>query len=215
MQIPVHNLMGEITDHLDVRDDVFALPFNAAAVHQAMVRQLANKRQGTASTKTRGEVTGSTGKAYRQKGTGRARRGNMKSPLLRGGGVVFGPTPRLYRQSMPKKMRRLALKSLLSSKVNEGNMKAVEDFDFEKPKAKDLVGVLSALGVDSNALIVTAQSMPTLVKSAGNLANAKVLPSALINVLDLLSYKTLIVTVPALRNIERIWGQREVVSASS
>jgi len=116
---------------------------------------------------------------------------------------------------MPKKMRRLALKCLLSAKVREENMMAVEALDFEKPRAKDLVGVLSALGVDSNALIVTAQSMPTLVKSADNLANAKVLPSALINVLDLLSYKTLIVTVPALRNIERIWGVGEVVNASS
>jgi len=207
--------MGEITDHLDVRDDVFALPFNAAVVHQAMVRQLANKRQGTAATKARGEVTGSTAKLFRQKGTGRARKGNVKSPLLRGGGVVFGPSPRSYRQSMPKKMRRLALKCLLSAKVREENMMAVEALDFEKPRAKDLVGVLSALGVDSNALIVTAQSMPTLVKSADNLANAKVLPSALINVLDLLSYKTLIVTVPALRNIERIWGVGEVVNASS
>lgn len=216
MQVPVYNLMGEIADHLDVRDDVFALPFNAAVVHQAMVRQLANKRQGTASTKTRGEVSGSTRKLYRQKGTGRARRGSMKSPLLRGGGVVFGPSPRSYRQSMPKKMRRLALKCLLSSKVNEGNMKAVEELQFEKPRAKDLVGVLSALGVDSSALIVTAESVPALVKSADNLGNnAKVLPSALINVLDLLSYKTLIVTVPALRNIERIWGRGEVVNASS
>lgn len=215
MQVPVYNLMGEITDHLDVRDDIFALPFNTAVVHQAMVRQLANKRQGTASTKARGEVTGSTAKLYRQKGTGRARKGNIKSPLLRGGGVVFGPSPRSYRQSMPKKMRRLALKCLLSAKVREENMKAVEALDFGKPRAKDLVDVLSALGVDSNALIVTAQSMPTLVKSAHNLANAKVLPSALISVLDLLSYKTLIVTVPALRNIERIWGRREVENVSS
>lgn len=215
MQVPVYNLMGEITDHLDVRDDVFALPLNTAVVHQAMVRQLANKRQGTASAKTRGELTGSTGKVYRQKGTGRARKGDIKSPLLRGGGVVFGPAPRSYRQSMPKNMRRLALKCLLSSKVDEGNMKAVEDFQFEKPRVKDLVDVLSALGVDSNALIVTAQSMPALVKSAHNLANAKVLPSALINVLDLLSYKTLIVTVPALRNIERIWGRRVIENASS
>ena len=215
MQISVYNLMGEITDHLDVRDDVFALPFNAAVVHQAMVRQLANRRQGTASTKTRGEVSGSTRKLYRQKGTGRARRGSIKSPLLRGGGVVFGPSPRSYRQSMPKKMRRLALKCLLSSKVREENMKAVEELAFGKPRARDLVDILSALGVDSNALIVTSQAMPTLVKSARNLANAKVLPSALINVLDLLSYKTLIVTVPALRNIELIWGRSEAVNASS
>jgi len=208
MQIPVYNLAGEIADHVDIRDDVFALPLNEALVHQAMVRQLANKRQGTASTKVRGEIAGSTGKLYRQKGTGRARRGNRKSPLLRGGGVVFGPRPRSYRQSMPKKMRRLALKCLLSSKVREENMKAVEQLDFEKPSVKDLIDILSALGVDSNAVILTAQSMPTLVKSAHNLANVKVLPSALINVLDLLSYKTVIVTVSALHNMEQIWGTK-------
>ncbi|MCK4387435.1 MAG: 50S ribosomal protein L4 [Dehalococcoidia bacterium] len=215
MQVPVYNLMGEVTDHLDVRDDIFALPFNTAVVHQAMVRQLANKRQGTAATKARGEVTGSTGKLYRQKGTGRARKGNIKSPLLRGGGVVFGPSPRSYRQSMPKKMRRLALKCLLSAKVREENMMAVEALDFGRPRVKDLVDILSALGVDSNALIVTAQSMPALVKSAHNLANAKVVPSALINVLDLLSYKTLIVTVPALRKIEQIWGRKVIEDVSS
>jgi len=215
MQVPVYNLMGEVTDHLDIRDDIFALPFNTAVVHQAMVRQLANKRQGTASTKARGEVTGSTGKLYRQKGTGRARKGNIKSPLLRGGGVVFGPSPRSYRQSMPKKMRRLALKCLLSAKVREENMMAVEALDFGRPRVKDLVDILSALGVDSNALIVTAQSMPALVKSAHNLANAKVVPSALINVLDLLSYKTLIVTVPALRKIEQIWGRKVIEDVSS
>ena len=215
MQVPVYNLMGEVTDHLDVRDDIFALPFNTAVVHQAMVRQLANKRQGTAATKARGEVTGSTGKLYRQKGTGRARKGSIKSPLLRGGGVVFGPSPRSYRQSMPKKMRRLALKCLLSAKVREENMMAVEALDFGKPRVKDLVDILSALGVDSNALIVTAQSMPALVKSAHNLANAKVVPSALINVLDLLSYKTLIVTVPALRKIEQIWGRKVIEDVSS
>jgi len=207
--------MGEVTDHLDVRDDIFALPFNTAVVHQAMVRQLANKRQGTAATKARGEVTGSTGKLYRQKGTGRARKGSIKSPLLRGGGVVFGPSPRSYRQSMPKKMRRLALKCLLSAKVREENMMAVEALDFGRPRVKDLVDILSALGVDSNALIVTAQSMPALVKSAHNLANAKVVPSALINVLDLLSYKTLIVTVPALRKIEQIWGRKVIEDVSS
>ncbi len=215
MQVPVYNLMGEVTDHLDIRDDIFALPFNTAVVHQAMVRQLANKRQGTAATKARGEVTGSTGKLYRQKGTGRARKGSIKSPLLRGGGVVFGPSPRSYRQSMPKKMRRLALKCLLSAKVREENMMAVEALDFGRPRVKDLVDILSALGVDSNALIVTAQSMPALVKSAHNLANAKVVPSALINVLDLLSYKTLIVTVPALRKIEQIWGRKVIEDVSS
>jgi len=213
VQIPVHDLPGEVTDHVEVRDDIFAVPFNEAVVHQAVVRQLANRRQGTASAKTRSEVSGSTAKLYRQKGTGRARRGNKKSPLLRGGGVVFGPKPRSYRQSMPRKMRRLALKCLLSSKVREGNMKVVEEPKFERPRTKEMLGILSALKADSSVLIVTAQSQPSLVKSAGNLPRTKVLPSALLNVLDLLSYEMLIVTVPALRNMERIWGQEAIENA--
>jgi len=207
MEMPVYGLNGEVVDQIEISQAVFALPFNEAVVHQAMVRQLANRRQGTASTKTRGEVRGGTVKLYRQKHTGRARRGDIKSPLLRGGGVVFGPKPRSYRQSMPKKMRRLALKCLLSAKVREGNMKLVQELDFKEPKTKDMINVLSSLGVDAPALILTAQSTPNVVKSAANLPKVKVLPSSLINTLDLLSYKILIATVPAIRNIEQIWGE--------
>lgn len=205
--MPVYNLNGEVVEQIELSQAIFDLPFNEAIVHQAMVRQLANGRQGTASTKTRSEVSGSTRKLYPQKHTGRARRGDIKSPLLRGGGVVFGPKPRSYRQSMPKKMRRLALKSLLSAKVREGNIKLVQELDFKEPKTKDMMNVLSSLGIDSSALILTAQSTPNVVKSAANLPEVKVLPSALINVLDLLSYKILVATVPAIRNIEQIWGK--------
>ena len=207
MQIPVYNLKGEVIDQVEISEDVFGVPFNDAVVHQAMVRQLANRRQGTASTKTRGEVSGSTGKLYSQKHTGRARRGDIKSPLLRGGGVVFGAKPRSYRQSMPKKMRRLALKCVLSSKVREENLKAVEGLIFKKPRTRNMIDVLAALNVDSTVLIVTEHSNSNVVKSARNLANIKVLPSALVNVLDLLSYRVLIISVPALGNIERIWGR--------
>ncbi len=206
MQIPVYSLNGEVVDQIELSQAIFALPFNEAVVQQAMTRQLANRRQGTASTKTRGEVSGSTRKLYPQKHTGRARRGSLKSPLLRGGGIVFGPKPRTYRQSMPKKMRKLALKCLLSAKVREGNVKLVQELDFTEPKTKDMIDVLSSLGIDSSALILTAQSTPNVVKSAANLTKVKVLPSNLINVLDLLSYKMLIATVPAIRNIEQIWG---------
>ena len=205
--MPVYSLNGEVVDQIELSEAIFALPFNEAVVHQAMVRQLANGRQGTASTKTRGEVSGSTRKLYPQKHTGRARRGDIKSPLLRGGGVVFGPKPRTYRQSMPKKMRRLALKCLLSAKVREGNIKLVQELDFKRPKTKDMINVLSSLGIDSSALILTAQSTPNVVKSAANVPEVKVLPSALINVLDLLSYEMLVATVPAIRNIEQIWGK--------
>ena len=207
MKAEVYDINGEVVEQIELSEAIFALPLNRAVVHQAMVRQLANERQGTASAKTRGEVIGSTRKLYRQKHTGRARRGDIKSPLLRGGGVTFGPKPRSYRQSMPKKMRRLALKSVLSAKVREGNMRLVRELDFQEPKTKDMVNVLSSLGIDASALIVTAQSTPNVTKSAANLTDVKVVPSALINVVDLLSYEMLVATVPAVRNIEEIWGE--------
>lgn len=207
MKVPVYGLDGEVVEQLELSEAIFAVPFNESVVHQAMVRQLANGRQGTASAKTRGEVSGSTRKLYAQKHTGRARRGDIKSPLLRGGGVVFGPKPRSYRQAMPKKMRRLALKCLLSAKIREGNVRLLQELDFKEPKTKDMVNVLSSLGIDSSALIVTAQSTLNVTKSAANLPEVKVIPSAVVNVLDLLSYETLVATVPAIRNIEQIWGE--------
>jgi large subunit ribosomal protein L4 len=207
MEVPVYSRNGEVVDQVHLSKAVFDQPFNEAVVHQAMTRQLANRRQGTASTRARGEVSGSTKKLYAQKHTGRARRGSMKSPLLRGGGVAFGPKPRSYRQAMPKKMRRLALKCLLSAKVRDGNIRLLQELDFQEPRTKDMISVLSALGSDASALILTAETAPMVVKSAANLPEVKVVPSALINVLDLLSYKMLIATVPAVRNIEEIWGE--------
>lgn len=214
MQVPVYSLTGEVVGQVELNEEIFGVPFNEAVVHQTMVMQLANRRQGTASTKTRSEVRGSTRKLYPQKGTGRARRGNIKSPLLRGGGVAFGPKPRLYRQSMPRKMRRLALKCVLSSKVREGNLKAVEQFAVEEPRTKNMIDILAALDIGSTALLVSEYCNLDVVKSARDLANIKVLPSALINVLDLLSYKVLIISVPALHNVEKIWGLGVIRSAS-
>ena len=214
MRIPVYSLTGEVTDQGEISEDIFGLPLNGAVVHQAMVRQLANKRQGAASTKTRSEIRGSTRKLFRQKHTGRARRGNIKSPLLRGGGVAFGPKPRSYRQSIPKKMRRLAIKCVLSAKASEGNIKLLGELDFKEPKTKDMLNVLASLNIDSPVLILTAHSMPNVVKSAGNLPKVKVLPSVLINVLDLLSYETLLATVPAVHNIEQIWERSRLTSPS-
>jgi large subunit ribosomal protein L4 len=207
MQVPVYSLKGEVVEQIELSQAVFDLPFNEAVVHQAMARQLANKRQGTASTKARSEVKGSTRKLYVQKHTGRARRGNIKSPLLRGGGVAFGPKPRSYHQAIPKKMKRLALKCLLSAKAREGNMKLVQELDLEAAKTKDMIRVLSSLGIDSPTLVLTAESTPAVVKSAANVPGVKVIPSALINAVDLLSHEKLIATVPAIRNIEQIWGE--------
>jgi len=210
MQVPVYSLSGEVAEQVELDEDIFGLPFNRAVVHQALVRQLANKRQGSASTKSRSEVSGSTRKLYAQKHTGQARRGSIKSPLLVGGGVVFGPKPRSYRQAMPRKMRRLALKCVLSAKVRQGNMKVIRGLDFEEPATKEMRGILSALGIDSPVLIVTAPPPnPNVIKSADNLASVKVLPAALINIFDLISHQVLMITVPALRQIEQIWGRKE------
>lgn len=207
MEVPVYDSSGQVVDQVQLSEAVFGVPFNEAVVHQAMVRQLANRRQGTASTKTRGEVKGSQRKLYAQKHTGRARRGNVKSPLLRGGGVAFGPKPRSYRQSMPKKMRRLALKCMLSAKAREGNIKIVQELSFEEGKTRHMAGVLSSLGSNSSVLILTGESTPEVVRSAANLPEVKVLPSALVNVLDLLSHEMLVASVPAIRKIEQTWGE--------
>jgi len=206
VQIPVYSLTGEVVRQIEVSDLVFGVPFNEAVVHQAMVSQQANARQGTASTKTRGNVRGSTRKLYRQKGTGYARAGSKKSPLRRGGGITFGPHPRSYHQALPKKMRRLALRCVLSAKAGDGELKVVEELNFTEPKTKKMIEVLSALGVDSSALIVTPEPEENVIKSARNLAEIKTMPASVLSVLDILSYKTLLMTEAAVRIAEKIWG---------
>lgn len=212
MQLPVHNSLGEVVNHIEIEDNIFAVPFNEAVVHQAMVRQLANARLGTADTKTRGEVSGSTKKLYRQKHTGWARRGARRSPLLRGGGVVFGPHPRSYRKGMPKKMRRLALSCLLSAKASAGEIRVVEQFELTKPRTAEMARILKALGADSSALIVTAEPETDVIKSASNLPKTKTLPAALLNVVDLLSHKFLVITIDGLHRVEQTWGRRQLAS---
>ncbi len=208
MQLPVHSLTGEVADHIEVSDYVFAVPFNNAVVHQAMVSQQANARQGTADTKTRGEVAGSTKKLFAQKHTGNARAGSMKSPLRRGGGIVWGPHPRDYRQALPKKMRRLALRCLLSAKVRDGELIAVQELDLAEAKTKEMSRILSALGVDSTVLIVTPQSIENVIKSARNIPGVKIMPAALLNVVALLNHKKVIITVEALRKADDLWGEK-------
>ncbi len=208
MQVPVYNIAGEVVDHIEISEQVFGVPFNQAVVHQAMVRQQANARQGTASTKTRGEVSGSTGKLFRQKGTGSARAGSIRSPLRRGGGIVFGPKPRSYRQAMPKKMRRLALRCALSAKVRDKELVVLEELKLEQPKTKDMVEILAALGADSSVLIVTSEPEENVVKSARNLPGIKTMPAGLLNVVGILSRKMLLMTVAAVRKAEELWGER-------
>ena len=208
MQVPVYNLTGEVVDHIEINDYVFAVPFNEGLVHQAMVRQLANARQGTASTKTRSEVSGSSRKLFRQKGTGNARAGNRRSPLRRGGGITFGPKPRDYRQAMPKKMRRLALRCVLSAKAREEELKVLEELKIEEPKTKQMIQILTALGVDSSTLVVTPESKENVIKSARNLKRIKTIPVNILNVLDILNHKMLLMTVNAVRKAEQLWGEK-------
>jgi large subunit ribosomal protein L4 len=208
VQVPVYSLDGEVIKHIEISDRVFAVPFNQAVVHQAMVQQQANARQGTASTKTRGEVSGSTRKLYRQKHTGFARAGSRRSPLRRGGGIVFGPKPRSYRQAMPKKMRQLALKCVLSAKARDKELMVVEQLKFDEPRTKEMAQILAALGVDFSALIVTREAEANVVKSARNLPGIKTMPASLLNVVDVLSCRTLLMTEAAVRQAEELWEEK-------
>ncbi len=207
MQAQVYNLAGEVIDNIEISDTVFAVPFNEGVVHQAVLRQQANARQGNASTKTRGEVSGSTRKLYRQKGTGNARAGGRKSPTRKGGGVVFGPHPRDYRQAMPKKMRQLALRCVLSAKTTDGELKILEAIKFDEPKTKQMTGVLNALKIESSALVVMSKPELNVMKSANNIPGIKTLPANLLNVVDILGHKTLLMEVSAVREAEKLWGK--------
>lgn len=210
MQLSVYDTSGKVIDSVEVEEGIFAIPANNAVVHQAMVRQRANARLGAADTQTRGEVSASTRKPFRQKHTGLARRGSRRSPLLKGGGVIFGPHPRSYRQRMPKKMRRLALRCLLSAKASDGDIIVVDQLKLKEPKTKEMAQMLKMLGTDYSTLIVTAEPEVNVIKSARNLPKVKTLPAALLNVLDLLSYRFLVITKDGVRQVEQIWGRGSI-----
>ena len=212
MQVSVYNTEGAIVGQLELDESVFGIPMNEAVVHQALVRQRANARAGTASTKTRSEVSGSTRKLYRQKHTGRARAGDLRSPLRRHGGVIFGPKPRSYRQQMPKKMRRLAIKCLLSAKVSDGELKIIDKLEMSQPKTRDMVNVLRSLEVDRSALIALPAPDANVVRSTSNIKKTKVTQAQLLNVVDLLSHRHLIITADAVRVVEGIWGTQQPTS---
>lgn len=207
VQVQVYNMGGEEVEKIEVSGHVFDVPLNQAVVHQVLVAQLANARQGTSSTKTRGEVAGSTAKLFRQKGTGNARAGSIKSPLRRGGGIIFGPKPRSYRQVMPKKMRRLALRCVLSAKLRDKELIVLDQLKFSQPSARAMAGVLTALRIGSSVLIATAEPEENVVKSARNLVGAKTTPASLLNVVDILSCKILLLTVGAVRKVEELWAK--------
>jgi large subunit ribosomal protein L4 len=206
MQVPVYNVQGEQVSETELRDDIFGVAVNSALMHQALLRQLANARLGTHKTKSRGEVRGGGRKPWRQKGTGRARQGSIRSPQWRGGGTVFGPTPRSYRQKMPRKMRRQALRSALTVKVSDAQVMVLDALDLSEPKTKEVLGILQNLGVDSSALILLPQRDEVILRSVRNLPKVQTLVAQYLNVRDLLKYDYILMPLASLEVIEGILG---------
>ena len=206
MELPVRNAAGDTLDPIEVDDAVFGITPNEAVVHQTLVAQLAARRGGHHSTKSRGEVRGSTAKIRRQKGLGMARMGSNRSPIRRGGGVAFGPKPRSYVQRLPKRMRRLALRSVLSARVGEERLHVIDELAFEAPSTRAARELLEALGIERSVLVVTGAPDRNTFLSARNLPGVHVIPADVLNVADLLAHHSVLLTVDAVRRAEALWG---------
>lgn len=193
---------GTKNGDVELNADIFGIEPNNDVVFEAVVMQRASMRQGTHAVKNRSAVRGGGRKPWRQKGTGRARQGSIRSPQWRGGGIVFGPTPRSYAYSIPKKMRRLALKSVLSQKVLDESFVVVDEFKFETPKTKDFAQSLGNLNVDKKALLVLEEDNESAVLAARNLSNVKIVEPEGINVLDIMNSDKLVITQKALSQVE-------------
>ena len=203
--VGLFNQEGKQVGDIQLNENVFGVEVNTDALHQVVVALLANKRQGTQSAKTRAEVRGGGIKPWRQKGTGRARQGSIRAPQWIKGGIVFAPKPRDYRVSVPKSMRRVAMKSALTSKVQDGQMIVLESLAFEAPKTKNMVEVLKAFDA-KKTLIITGESNEVLYKSARNIADVQIMPVNNINVYDLLKFEKLIITKDAVSKIEEVYA---------
>ena len=206
MKLSVHDAAGKEVDTIDVDDAVFGIVPHVPVVHQAFLATMANKRVGSATTKTRGEVHGSTRKIRRQKGNGTSRQGSIGAPQHRHGGIVFGPHARSYAKDLPRKMRRLAIRSLLSAKAADGSLRVVKDLGVTAPSTKAMSGVLKALGFERSVLVVTAASDSAVRSSVSNLLKVNVIPAAYLNVGDMLAAQGLLMTVDAVRGAEAMWG---------
>lgn len=203
-KVALYNVKGEQVGEIDLKDEVFGVKINEAVLHDAVVNQLANKRLGTQSAKTRSEVSGGGRKPFRQKGTGRARAGSSRSPLWRTGGTVFAPKPRSYSYTLPKKVRRLALKSALSSKVQNGNIIVLDQLAMNEPKTKEFAGVLNNLKIEKKALVVTAEPDVTVVRSSRNIPGVTPTHASSLNVYDVLAHEKLIITRDAVTKVEEV-----------
>ena len=199
--VDVLNRKAEKVSQAELPDGIFNIPVKSSVLHEVVTMQLANRRAGSASVKHRSDVKGSGRKLHRQKGTGRARRGNAKSPLLRGGGSAFGPDPKSYSYKVPKKVKRLAMKMALSSKLKEENLVVLDELDLERIKTKDFLEVIDALNTQ-NVLIITEKTNEHLVLSARNVPGTKVLKVEGMNVYDILKYKNVVLLESSLKSIE-------------
>ena len=204
-EVSVLNMEGSEVGKMKLNDAIFGVEINEHLVHQAVVTQLANDRQGTQKAKTRSEVRGGGRKPWRQKGTGHARQGSIRSPQWTGGGVVFAPTPRDYSKKMNKKEKRIALKSVLTSRVNDGKFIVVDELKFDAPKTKEFAKVMENLKAEK-ALVVLNDNDVNVVKSAANIPTVKTASTNTINVYDILKYDTVIVTQDAVKTIEEVYA---------
>lgn len=207
MEFPVLDMTGKQVKTISLRPDIFNIEVNVGLMHQAFVRQLANARQGTHSTKTRSEVKMTTAKMYRQKGTGRARHGARSANLFVGGGIALGPKPRDYSVDMPRKMRRKAIRCALSALAKEQQLVFVDKLEMSSPKTKQLAQVIRTLTGGDSALVLFTQGQENVQRSASNLEKAGGLLVNYLNIRDLLQYDKVIVPLEALSVIESIWGQ--------
>jgi large subunit ribosomal protein L4 len=206
----VYNMAGEAVEQLELSEQVFGVTPNMAVLHQVVTAQLVNRRQGTASTKTRSEVAGGSKKPYKQKGTGRARQGSIRAPQFRHGGIVFGPKPREYHHDVPKKMRRLAIKSVLSDKVANEKLIVVDELALEAPRTKDMLDILEKLLVadkGKRVLMMLPQRDENIVLSARNIPSTKVQHVSSINVVELLKHDCVIMPVKTVRWLELVFGE--------
>ena len=205
-QVKVYNMGGDEVGTMELNDNFFGVEVNEGLLHQAVVLQLASQRQGTHATKTRGMVKGGGRKPWRQKGTGRARAGSRRSPVWVGGGTVFGPHPRKYGFSMPRKQRRLAIKCALSDKVKSGDFLVLETLDFETPKTKTAVKMLNDFSVKEKSLFVTAEVVDNVEKSVRNIPGMKAVGATGINVYDILNHDKLFITKDAVARVEEVFA---------
>ncbi len=203
-KVSLYDMEGKVLEELDLKEEIFGVKVSHGTLHLALIRQMANARRGTACTKTRAEVSGGGRKPWKQKGTGRARHGSSRSPIWKGGGVTFGPRPRDYSFSLPRKMRRLALRSALSIRAGNKGVGVLEKLSFDKPSTKQVVKMLESLNITGKVLFIVKNVEENVIKSVRNLPEAKMISVHNLNVHDLLNYEHLLIEKEALASMEEV-----------